>query len=278
MAAIDQLNELKVEAFQDLCASQTIDGFDAQVVSGVPLLAVRSTDVVAAFTTRIGGNSAGALASLNLSRTAEKMWGTGDVELVPRNAAAVNGALGLAADTAWDRIRQVHSSEIVAAGSSTVREADGLVLGTLPGAILTADCVALVVVGARTVLVHAGWRGMAAGILERAIALASPVTEVFAGPAIGPCCFEVQDDVRNTFREKFGATTITHSGNVNLWESARVEVERTGVSKFFAARLCTSCNPEVFFSHRRDEGATGRQALIGIANQALSGLPVRKAQ
>ena len=84
---------------------------------------------------------------------------------------------------------------------------------------------------------------------------------MFAGPAIGPCCFEVGAEVIEAFAKKFPASVVDDS-HVDLWTAAEMAASRAGATSVRSARICTSCHPELFFSHRRDAGRTGRQALL----------------
>jgi hypothetical protein len=121
---------------------------------------------------------------------------------------------------------------------------------------MAADCVPILIVGERGIAaVHAGWRGVVAGVVRNAVRLVG-ATRAFAGPAIGPCCFEVGPDVARAF----DGSARTDERHVDLWKAA--ENAAGGEVEFHAARVCTSCNPHLFFSHRRDRGGTGRQALV----------------
>jgi YfiH family protein len=134
--------------------------------------------------------------------------------------------------------------------------------------VLVADCVpvALAVPGA-VAAVHCGWRGVSEGLVERAVETVAELagaerSRVAAalGPGIGPCCYEVGD----TVREAFAARGHGRAGGptFDLPAAIRTELERAGVEPGAIASvgLCTSCNPELLFSHRRDGGVTGRQA------------------
>ncbi len=106
-------------------------------------------------------------------------------------------------------------------------------------------------------MIHCGWRGLAAGIVERG------VEEVRAraaaiGPGIGPCCYEVGDEVLNAFAPL--GPGLAEGRMLDLRQTARRLLERAGVESIEVSELCTSCQPELFFSHRRDGGRTGRQA------------------
>jgi YfiH family protein len=161
--------------------------------------------------------------------------------------------------------RQVHGARVVrrdAADPGAV-EADG-VATTAPGlaaVVLTADClpVALVAPGG-VAMVHAGWRGLAAGVLEAGVAALADAGPVRAaiGPGAGPCCYEVGPELR----ERFG----TEGTTLDLKAIARERLAAAGVAEVHDAGLCTLCaqrgGAPLFFSHRRDHGRTGRQAGV----------------
>lgn len=256
-------------------------GFLWDVVRGaereVPVLRPDAPGVRAAFTTRRGGSSPPPADSLNLSFLNEPS-GSGASERVLANRGMVGAAIDRGAD--WSTIRQVHGARIVRAA-----EADRGTGGDVDGrpeadalwtddpertlAVFSADCVLLLLVGRdRIGVAHAGWRGLVAGVVERA-ADAVGARWAFAGPAIGPCCFEVGEEVREAFAERFGPSVLGGPDRVDLWAAAETAARRSGVEVASTARVCTSCHPELFFSHRRDGGETGRQGLV--AALALEG-------
>jgi purine-nucleoside/S-methyl-5'-thioadenosine phosphorylase / adenosine deaminase len=203
----------------------------------------------ALFTTRRGGLSEGAFASLNLGP-----WTEDDPAHVAANRERVRELAGA------ERLaqgRQVHGTR-VAVDAGHGEEADAQVstrAGIAPIA-LVADClpVALVAPGA-VAMVHAGWRGLAGGVLEAAVRAvgARPVAAAI-GPGIGPCCYEVGEDVHAAFG--------TSGPTVDLKALARERLEAAGVAEVHDSGLCTSCDATRFFSHRRDRGLTGRQAGV----------------
>jgi polyphenol oxidase len=118
--------------------------------------------------------------------------------------------------------------------------------------VLVADCLPVALAGAdRVGVVHAGWRGLAAGVLEAGVEATGAVAAAI-GPGIGPCCYEVGDEVRAVFD--------TQGPTLDLKAVARARLEAAGVQEIHDCGLCTACDPERFFSHRRDRGVTGRQA------------------
>ena len=227
-------------------------GFVWDVSSRTPVLRAATTHAVNAWTTRIGGTSTGDHASLNLS------FVVGDDEANVGKNRAIAGAT-IDRDGTWSVVKQVHGAEMVDANDG-IEPADGHVSSdpsrTL--AVLSADCVLLLFAAPERVAVaHAGWRGMVGGMVESALA-AVPGAEIFAGPAIGPCCFEVGPEVIEAFAARY-PSAVADERHIDLWAAAEAAV---GDRPFHAARICTSCHADLFFSHRRDKGKTGRQALI----------------
>jgi len=106
-------------------------------------------------------------------------------------------------------------------------------------------------------------RGLLAGVVESTVrALGRGSIRAALGPAIGPCCFEVSDEVAAHFRRQFGRE-VASGRNVNLWLAAERALGKVGCESVERIEICTSCHPELFFSHRRDQGLTGRQGVIG---------------
>jgi len=226
----------------------------------------------AAFSTRLGGVSEPPFDSLNLGLLTED-----DETAVEENRRRLAGALGF--DPAQVVFaRQVHGTDLVdhptafrgsfvASGVTKeprngVPEADGHVVrspGTAP-LVFVADCLPVALAGPGGVaMVHAGWRGLAGGILTRG-AEAVEATSASIGPGIGPCCYEVGEEVLAAFSDL--GDGIADGRMLDLPEVARRMLEGAGVAQVESSGLCTSCEEELFFSHRRDRGGTGRQAGI----------------
>jgi YfiH family protein len=208
-------------------------------------LAIDLPGGTALFTTRRGGVSEGAFASLNLG-----LWTDDDAERVAENRERVRSAAGAARLLQG---RQVHGVRVVVDGQG-VEEADGQVTSA-PGVaaiVLVADCLPVALVGPERVgVVHAGWRGLADGVVEEGVAAVGAVAAAI-GPGIGPCCYEVGDDLRAVFG--------TSEPTLDLKAIARTRLEAAGVGEIHDCGLCTACDADRFFSHRRDRGITGRQA------------------
>jgi polyphenol oxidase len=217
-----------------------------------------------AFTTRVGGVSEGPYASLNLGRKSGD-----DVARADENRRLACAAIG--ADVEQLALNhQVHSDRVLRATRALRGErADGLWTAEpgLPLLALSADCLPIAIVRAGTdepavAVLHAGWRGLLAGIVAAgARALGAGKLAAAIGPAIGPCCYEVGEEVAAPFRERFG-DDVVNARRLDLWTSAERALLAAGVERVERFDRCTYCEPETFFSHRRDAGRTGRQGVI----------------
>ena len=235
----------------------------------------------AAFSTRLGGVSEGDFESLNLGVLTDD-----ETDKVLENRKRLAGAL----EQDIENIvigRQVHEIEVAehqgpqehpwfAEPDEHIPELDGHVIlrpGDAPpedvkheeheiaGLVFVADCLPVVLSGpAGVAVLHCGWRGLAGGIIARG-ADAVQATAAAVGPGIGQCCYEVGDEVLEAF-ENIG-DDIADGRMLDLAKVARHLLDRAGVEEIEVCDLCTSCNPDLFFSHRRDDGRTGRQAGLG---------------
>jgi polyphenol oxidase len=211
----------------------------------------------AAFSTRLGGVSEPPFDSLNLGILTDD-----DPEAVEENRSRLAGALDLNPDQVVFAL-QVHGTRLIEHPyEESVPEADGHVV-TEPGhapMVLAADCLPIALRGpGGLAMVHAGWRGLADGILGSA-AEAVEATTAAIGPGIGRCCYEVGQEVLEAFADL--GEGVADGRMLDLPEVARRRLAQAGVERVESAGLCTSCSPELFFSHRRDRGRTGRQAGI----------------
>ncbi len=214
----------------------------------------------AVFTTRRGGHSSGPYASLNLGHKTQD---------APGNVVANQAALEALIATPVTRCAQVHGTDVVdaAVAPAGLPQADGQVT-TTPGVapmVLTADCLPVVLAGQGGVAVlHAGWRGLAGGILSRgvqALHRAGVRGQLVAaiGPGVGGCCYEVGEEVLAAFAP-YGED-VRHGARIDLKAVAARILRNEGVGDVHDVGLCTMCSdPSLFFSHRRDSGVTGRQA------------------
>jgi YfiH family protein len=222
-------------------------------------------------TTRAGGVSQAPWGSLNLGDH------VGDD---PAHVAANRARLRrqLPAEPGW--LRQVHSARVVELGREPNREADAA-LTRQPAqvcAILTADCLPVLLcdrAGSVVAAAHAGWRGLANGVLEATVAAMNvPPGEVLAwmGAAIGPHAFEVGDEVREAFIAQHAAASGAFvsqpaSGKwlADIYRLARIRLGHAGVKAVYGGGRCTFTEANSFYSYRRD-GITGRMAsLIWLA-------------
>jgi len=121
--------------------------------------------------------------------------------------------------------------------------------------VIVADCLPIALAGEGAVaMVHAGWRGLAGGIVEQAAAELGDVRAAAVGPAIGRCCYEVGEEVLAQFDARFADGRM-----LDLRAVAEDRLRAAGVERIEHVDMCTSCRADLFFSHRRDDGVTGRQ-------------------
>lgn len=221
-----------------------------------------------AFTTRAGGVSEGAFASLNLGILTDD-----DPAAVRENRRLLCEAVGV--DSARLALnRQRHGPVVRRAapgGDAPPPPADGL-WSDEPGQpmlVLAADCAPLALARAgggppAAAILHAGWRGLLAGVVAQgAAALGGGRLAAAVGPAIGPCCYEVGEEVAAPFRAAFGADVV-RGGRLDLWTAAERALRAAGAARVDRFDLCTACDARRFFSHRRDAGRTGRQGAIAV--------------
>ena len=224
-----------------------------------------------AFSSRLGGVSEGPFASLNLGVLTDD-----DPDNVRENRRLFCSKLGVDPETttmAW----QFHGAEVVRADARGIvtpgvefERCDGL-WTEQPGRglmLLSADCLPVALARANgdpaVAVLHVGWRGLLAGIVESgAAALGGEPFVAAIGPGIGPCCYEVGDEVAGPFRERFGDEVVP-GRHLDLHEAAERALREAGAESVERVGLCTSCEEELFFSHRRDRGRTGRQGILAV--------------
>ncbi len=250
-----------------------------KLVPIVPQWDVPAT-VMALVTTRSGGISQPPFDSFNLARHVKD-----NAAAVQANRALLQGVLGENIYLQW--LEQVHGTQVVHAERGAGEcPGDAVYIDTpgLAGVVLTADCLPVFFAargGGSVAVAHAGWRGLADGILERTLAcFPVPASEVIVwmGPAIGPCHFEVGAEVRDIFlssaddgqlRSRLDAEGFRPTANAgkylaDLYALARLKLLAAGVVAVSGGGACTYCDVERFYSYRRD-GATGRMAsVIGL--------------
>ena len=223
--------------------------------------------VRALVTTRAGGTSRGPYASFNLGAHVGD-----DPAAVERNRERLRAALP--ADPVW--LQQVHGTEVVdAATAPPLAHADAAVARArhVVCAVLTADCVPVLLAdggGDAVAIAHAGWRGLAAGVIEAAVArmnVSAASVIAWLGPAIGPRAYEVGPEVREAFvrRDAAAAAAFTPRRDdrflADLFMLARQRLAAAGVAAVYGGRHCTYTEAERFYSYRR-EPATGRFASL----------------
>jgi YfiH family protein len=198
-----------------------------------------------------------------------------DPAAVAANRTALARALGLPSEPCW--LRQVHGNRVALfdAPAAAPVEADAAITRT-PGvvlAILSADCLPILVAaedGGELAAIHAGWRGIASGVIEAALgAMRTPPSRLLAwlGPGIGPDAYEVGDDVREAMLRADPAAADAFRAHgaghwlCDLYALARMRLAACGVAHAAGGTHCTASDAARFYSSRRD-GRTGRMATL----------------
>jgi polyphenol oxidase len=224
----------------------------------------------AVFSTRRGGVSDGPYESLNLGILTDD-----DPERVIENRRRVARAAGVAPERVgmgW----QVHGADLLEwnapPSDRAYAEPGGRLLPRVDGhltvepnlalLVLVADCYPVGLSdGTRTAMLHCGWRPLAGGILERAIDRFDESPEAAVGPGIGGCCYEVGPEVLEAFADLDG---VANGRMLDLRAVIARKLAASGVTRVQHVDHCTSCHPDLYFSHRRDGGVTGRQAGLVV--------------
>jgi YfiH family protein len=219
----------------------------------------------AVFSTRRGGVSEGPYESLNLGILTDDE---------PGRVAENRRRLAVGAGLGPERVAmgwQVHGTELrewdepprdggYANPGAELHRVDGHLterpdMGLL---VLVADCYPVALAGGgRAAMLHCGWRGLAGGILERALERFGSTPAAAVGPGIGGCCYEVGPDVLAAFA---GLEGVSDGRMLDMRAVIAAKLEAAGVGEVQHVDQCTSCRADVYFSHRRDGGVTGRQA------------------
>lgn len=205
-------------------------------------------------------------------------WGediSGVNSATPAQQASLDALLSLPATPIW--VQQTHSNIAVSADPANHSEiADG-VLTSQPHQvcmILTADCLPVLVcdqAGQHIAAIHAGWRGLASGVIENTIhAMETDPATLMAwlGPAIGPQKFEVGADVYHAFTDHDPASKSCFTSHApekwmaNLYQLAAMRLNKLGIDKIYGGEYCTHSQKDLFFSYRRDHLKTGRMASV----------------
>jgi YfiH family protein len=221
-------------------------------------------NVQSAVTVRRGGSSADPYAEFNLATHVGD-----DIQNVIANRQLLCDELQLQREPYW--LDQVHGSRVVEAGSELLPRADGI-FTMQPGhpiAILVADCLPIFMCdkqGTCIGAVHAGWKGLAGGVISSMVDKLGSDRELIAwlGPAIGPCHYDVGSDVIEAFEAGAGlSVTLVEESHwkMDLWETATHQLQQLGIHEVHGGGICTHCHARDFFSYRRD-GVTGRNAAL----------------
>jgi polyphenol oxidase len=221
------------------------------------------------FSTRAGGVSQGPFASLNLGIRTDD-----DPARVVVNRTRLCETVDVDRDgatMAWQRhgsiVRRAEPRGVVIPGT-VYDHCDGL-WSDVPGQgmlLLTADCLPIALArtngaGPALGILHAGWRGLLAGVVAVGVRALGSVGAAAIGPSIGPCCYEVGEEVAEPFVESFGRDVV-RDGKLDLWTAAERALRAAGCAHIDRFDICTACDSTRFFSHRRDGGTTGRQGVI----------------
>lgn len=223
-------------------------------------------NVHAAMTLRIGGASSSPFDSFNLATH------VGDeLENVLENRQLLKTELNLPVEPFW--LEQIHSNSVVEATTDLIlpkADASYTHQENVVCVVMTADCLPVLMCssdGTQIAAIHAGWRGLANGIISNTIsALKTKELIIWFGAAIGADCFEVGDDVRDTFLKKSPDYESAFKAHENKWladiyQLARIELASLGITQIFGGEFCTMTDTEHFYSYRRDN-QTGRMATL----------------
>ncbi len=224
--------------------------------------------VRAVSTTRVGGVSQGAWSGLNLATHVGD-----DRAHVETNRAMLAEALCLPAAPHW--LNQVHGKRVcqlpTVAGACEADAASSNLAGQVC-VVMTADCLPVLFTdlqGSRVAAAHAGWRGLADGVLEASVSAFADPAQVLAwlGPAIGPAAFEVGEEVREAYMAHDPSSESAFVANrpghwlADIYTLARQRLNVAGVTRVFGGGLCTYTDAQRFYSFRRDR-TTGRMASL----------------
>jgi YfiH family protein len=222
-------------------------------------------------TTRLGGASFGGYASLNLGTHVNDK-----PENVAQNRAILSGYTGIAeSHFAW--LEQVHGQTIITAkAGGEVASADGSDTSemNLACVVMTADCLPVLLcdqTGMNVSAVHAGWRGLAGGILHNAVQRFAEPSRVMAwlGPAISQTHFEVGEDVYQAFvannshnKLAFKPSEVSNKWMADIYQLARIQLSEAGIDAVYGGEYCTYADEKRFYSYRRDGAVSGRMSSM----------------
>lgn len=224
------------------------------------------TQIKACSSTRLGGQSSAPYSGLNLGEHVGDDW-----ILVEKNRQRLAAYAKMPSAPVW--LNQTHSTQVIelSAPSMKTQDADGA-WTRQPNVVcsaMTADCLPVLLTdteGTQVAAVHAGWRGLAGGIIENALAQFDGEVMAWLGPAIGATAFEVGQDVLDAFvafdraaKQAFIPREQAGKWLADMAMLATQRLNRAGVEQVYYSDLCTFNDPQRFYSYRRD-GVTGRQA------------------
>ena len=225
-------------------------------------------NIKALTTTRQGGVSQGAFSSFNLADHVEDT-----IDDVNKNRLILSESLSIK-EPIW--LKQVHGVHVADASVASHHTEADAIISDQPDtvcAVLTADCLPLLFCnkqGSSVAAAHAGWRGLANGVIEATVNAMQQDTQnlmVWLGPAIGPRCFEVGQDVYDVFvtenqmaKKAFTQTDKQHY-LADIYQLARLRLNNLGIEHIFGGSLCTFTDKERFYSYRRNQ-QTGRMASM----------------
>lgn len=225
-------------------------------------------NVKAFASTRVGGFSSAPYQGLNLGAHVGD-----DPSIVEKNRAWLAQQANMPSAPIW--LNQTHSTVVaqVSAPTTQVLDADGVFTSAsnVVCSAMTADCLPVLLTntqGSQVAAVHAGWRGLANGIVENALELFSGEVMAWLGPAIGPQAFEVGEDVLQAFvdfdsqaHQAFTPRDVEGKWLADMSKLATQRLNKLGITQVFDSGLCTFQDKEDFYSYRRD-AVTGRQATF----------------
>jgi len=225
------------------------------------------SNIHAATTLRVGGLSKGVFKSLNPA-----LHVNDNSETVLANRKAISQMLNLPSDPIW--LEQVHGDRVIKIDKNTaLQQADASYTDQagVVSVVMTADCLPVLLAssdGTEIAAVHAGWRGLLAGIISNTAAMfKSDNVIAWLGPAIGPDCFEVGGEVKESFTAKsndFSSAfkqTSKEKYLADIYQLARLELAVLGITRVYGGDFCTVTDAQRFYSYRRD-GETGRMATL----------------
>jgi polyphenol oxidase len=228
---------------------------------------IAPANIHAVTTLRTGGVSTGAYQSLNLATHVGD-----DLTSVMENRRRLKNGLNLPSEPVW--LEQTHSNIVIDAGHTTTPQQADASYTDQTGvvcAVMTADCLPVLICskdGKQIAAIHAGWKGLLAGIISNTVAVfSSRDLIVWLGPAIGANCFEVGVDVYQAFSEKYPPFSAAFQATgkrkflADIYLLARIELATQGVHTVYGGDFCTFTQHEHFYSYRRDS-QTGRMATL----------------